>query len=430
MPFNADLKPVGEVRPPVLELDQFWRSLGDTLCFRPTCDGCRWNPTCQREETTAKIGPGLNLRRAFRARPSYLLAAIDYKGIELRVAAQISGERFWSDAYINGRDPHTEMAKAAFKTNAPSKSERDAAKCANFGNLYLGTVHTLQRQSALTMPEAVFIWTEWWKNVPTYKHWTECQKRIAETQKKVYTLFHRKRDLTSLIEEAENPTKGKKGKSGWPFIHRTAVNSPIQGTSADLIKMAMVNVRNWIKKDAPDVRMLLTVHDELVFEIKDDQHIFDTARQIAKIMSLPELVKFNWRVPIECDIEIGPNWAELYDINKLDKKSKEKGDQNQNGAAPVRLARDGVVLIVNAKLTEHNLTRLELAIEKASKPTGEVVLVPLKLMISGQTYRSGTEAKVNEMLLRQLVNQIPGVEVQDLEEVRITPTIEAKAKVQ
>ena len=153
---------IGDKSPPVLELGQFWRHMGQTYCFRPqtgkdpnsACVGCRWETSCQKSHTETKVGAGLNIRRAFRARPGFKLVAIDYRGIELRVAAQLSGEPVWKDAFLNGRDLHTEMAKIAFHTETPTKAQRDQAKCCNFGNLFLGNVYTLVRQSGMEEAEA------------------------------------------------------------------------------------------------------------------------------------------------------------------------------------------------------------------------------------------------------------------------------------
>jgi hypothetical protein len=126
-----DLPPIGKRKPPFLELDQFWRGSGETYCFRPTCEGCRWDPTCERENTLVPVGPGLNIRRAFRSAPGYQIVSIDYKGIELRVAGQLSGEQVFIKAFREGRDLHQEMAKLAFKTPTPTKEQRRQAKCAN-----------------------------------------------------------------------------------------------------------------------------------------------------------------------------------------------------------------------------------------------------------------------------------------------------------
>lgn len=228
----SDLGAIGERKPPHLELGQFWRYDGQIYCFRPSCEGCKWDSSCQREEVEIKVGSGLNIRKAFKAPPGYKLVSVDYKGIELRIAAQLSGEPVFVKAFQEGRDLHKDMAKICFKTNDPTKEQRDQAKCCNFGNLYLGTPYTLARQSDLTLTQAIFIHGAWWKNLPIYKLWTEKQLVFAKEHKFIQTFFQRRRDLSDMIKRAiEEEATGKrgKGKSGWDFIHRTATNSPIQG---------------------------------------------------------------------------------------------------------------------------------------------------------------------------------------------------------
>ena len=232
---------IGKIKPSILELDQYWKYQDKVYCFRSACEDCRWQHSCEYEEVEVKVGPGVNIRRSIVAPPGYKLVSIDYKGIELRIAAQLSGEPFWVEAFKNNRDLHTEFAKIAFKTDSPTKDQRDQAKAANFGNLYLGTPHTLSRQSNLTLPEAVFIHREWWKALPVYKRWTDNQLEIAKREKKVKTFFGRERHLARLINEAEEAElTGKKkgaGKAGWPFIHRTAFNSPVQGCLRPTVKV-------------------------------------------------------------------------------------------------------------------------------------------------------------------------------------------------
>jgi hypothetical protein len=411
---------IGDIKPPTLELGQFWRSDNKTYCFRPTCEGCKYDPTCVREEVEAKVGPGLNIRRGFRSRPGYKIVSIDYKGIELRVAAQLSKEPVFLKAFLEDKDLHMEMAKLAFKTDTPTKSQRDQAKCANFGNLFLGNPHTLARQSDLSLPEAIFIHREWWRNLPQYKSWTDRQLIIAKTQHKVTTFFGRVRGLSDLIRQAEAEEAGAKrgkGKGGWGFVHRTSVNSPVQGTAADLMKLAMVLVHDWIVKNQLEdrVRLLLTVHDELVFEVADDCYLLQTCEDIAKEMC-PDLTKWGWTVPILTDIEIGDNWAELEHIKVLKKKAGIVEPEVQGVIAEVQRPRqvDGVLLVVNTKLSQTNLISLQNAILQASLPNGEAVKVPVKIQIMGKQYRSGTQAKVYEPLLRKYLKNIPGVEIQEM----------------
>jgi hypothetical protein len=406
---------IGKKKPSVLELGQFWQSEGLTYCFKHDCGSCRYEASCERELVWKKVGPGINMRRAFRARPGFRLAAIDYKGIELRVAGQLSGERFFIDAFVRGDDLHTNMAKVAFKTETPTKEQRDKAKCANFGNLFLGSAATLSRQSDLDIAEATYIWTQWWAALPIYKKWTDSQLLYAMERKCVVTKFGRVRRLDFLIAQAQKEMltgkKDGKGKSGQGFIHRTSVNSPVQGTAADLMKIAMVRLQDWIDKEGlgEEIKLLLTVHDELVLEIRDDEHFVSRAYEVSRKMCPTNL---GWEVPIETDIEVGYNWAELCDIKTL-------GEDKRTGvgavataiAAPVAKKSEKAILSVNCSLSELNLLKLKSAIRVASNVNG-VVKVPLRLKIVGNVYHAATDVKVCESTLLRETAEIPGVELE------------------
>ena len=138
---------VGDVLPPfqLIEGGQFYHRDNVDYCLRPECEGCPFDPRCQRQEKKIKIGHGVNIREAFRARPGFVWASVDFRGIELRVAAQMSNEPFWLNAFAAGRDLHTETARVMFKTDEPGKDDRDTAKCGNFNLLYLGSVETFHK---------------------------------------------------------------------------------------------------------------------------------------------------------------------------------------------------------------------------------------------------------------------------------------------
>lgn len=391
--------------PPLLDEGQFWREGTGVYCFRPSCEGCQFLDVCQHELTYLKVGPGINIRRAFRAKPGFLIVAIDYAAIELRVAAELSGEPFWVRAFQAEEDLHTNMAKVAFKTQNPTKAQRDSAKKANFGNLYLGSAETLCAQSDLTLPEASFIWTEWWKAVPVYKSWTEAQFVFAKQNGYVSTFFGRRRRLDDLILAAKGEKKGK--KMSWGFIRRTSVNSPVQGTSADLIKMAMLRVSDWIEKEhlEQDIQMLLSVHDELVFQIRDDENLCSRARTIADLMTR---VPPNWKVPLKTDIEVGPNWAELEDIKALEKR---RGIEPRIGQAAVS-ARPKEFFVVSLPVQDYNtICAVRTMIEIAKANSSEGVRLPVLLEFKGSSEAERLPCKCTEPALRKALSSIYGVRI-------------------
>jgi len=326
------------------------------------------------------------------------------------VAAQLSGEPFWIDAFMQKRDLHTAMAMAGWKINREEdvpKHIRDQAKCCNFGNLFLGSPYTLCAQSAMTLPEATAAWKIWWSTVPVYKRWTEEQIRRYKVDKCVWTYFRRKRDMRRMVEEAEKKSKGK-GKGGWGFCDRTSVNSPIQGTAADLMKIGMVRVGKWIKKEGLQnfLQMSLTVHDEIVMLVRDHPEMFEILREAGRQLTqtpkghkLPTIK--GWQIPLVVDIEIGKNWAELKDIDKLDPETKDRVKEGP--------ARDELILIIPSLDKDQSQSLLEL-FRKASA-VKDVVLVPLKIQVGGRIYRQSEYDKVHEPTILEGIRRIPGVTV-------------------
>jgi len=422
----VELPPIGSKKPPLLELGHLWRYNGATYCFREMCEGCKFDPTCQREETIIKVGSGINIRRAVKAPPGFKIVSIDYKGVELRVAGQLSGEPSFIKAFKEGRDLHYEMAKLCFKTETPTKEQRRQTKCANFGNLFLGNAYTLARQSDLDLFQAAFVWNAWWRSVPYYKRWTEQQFEFAKANKFVSTFFGRRRPMEDMIERAIKEeitnTKGK-GKGGWGFVKRTSVNSPVQGTAADLMKLALLKVDEWITKNGLEDRviLILSVHDELVFYVKDDEYLVQTCRDIQKVMC-PDLSNWGWQVPIETDCEIGDNWALLTGLDALDPRVQSNNPGDISESYRPQVPPDRIVLVVNTQLTETMRVRLENALLRSSRAMDPnspepAVLVPVKMKIAGKLYSPGSatggKLKVNEYLLRNLVKTIPGIDVED-----------------
>jgi hypothetical protein len=418
----AEKKPleVGDVKPPkqLLKEEQFYYRDNAEYCVRPSCDGCEYNnKRCkpeEREEMTIKIGPGINIREAFRVRPGFKWACIDFSGIELRVAALLSGEPVWVKAFQEDRDLHQEMAKVMFRTDEPDKAQRDIAKMGNFGNLYLSGVDTFWHLTTLTYNEAAVAWTKWWDAVPEYKKWTKNQAAYYREHGHVWTFFRRKREMKAMIARAnsdEGKGKGKGKKVGHSFCHRTACNSPIQGTSADLLKMAMTRVDDFVIKEKlrEDVRMMLTVHDELDFEIRENSGMYEILRDIGRLMThtprgriMPTIPK--WSIPLKVDIEIGDNWGNLTGIDDLDPATKDL-PKPEKGLPK----RDEVTLLLSG-VTADDTDRLHIAIFRAANMPN-VVKVPLLIKMGDRAYSIKSFEKVSEGHLRKLVDGIPGVKI-------------------
>ncbi len=412
----APAKPIqpGHVVPPFLELGQFLKRSGETLCFRESCDGCRYEPTCQREETVAVVGPGMNIRRAIAAQPGYQLVAIDFSGIELRLAAEFSREPMWVRAFQDGVDLHMAMARIMFHTDEPTDDQRKKAKVGNFNLLYLGGPGTIRAKTLCSEEEAQEICRNWWATVPTYEAWTRAQWEYAQQHRCVRTPFGRVRHMEELIRKAELETKlnvrGK--KKGLHFAKATSVNTVIQGCCADLMKRAIVMTDQWIVREHlhDEVQLLLAVHDELLVQVRDDQHLEERARHISRLMCPPADMT-GWIVPITTDIEVGPNWSEIV---KLDTLLKRRGQRVIE--APPSTPTDQLILtctwdvVCNGSLLTAVLDECSMLSQREA--TSEV-LVPLRLRLTGVPSDTSVMFRASESVVRQVIQRYPGLMLTD-----------------
>jgi len=253
------------------------------------------NPNLQN--IPVKTDLGKKIRKAFIADDGYKLLALDYSQIELRMAAHMSGDKKMIKAFLNGADIH--IATAA-EINNVSLEEVDTkmrreAKAINFGILYGQGPHGLSRAADIPYARAKDFIDNYFKVYSGIKKYIDERIVFARENGYTETLYKRKRYLPEINSSILMVKKG---------AERMAVNTPIQGTAADIIKIAMIEVMNKICNDK--TKMLMQVHDELIFEIKEGE-ILETAKKIKKIME--DVVKLD--VPIIVDVKIGENWGEM-----------------------------------------------------------------------------------------------------------------------
>ncbi len=243
---------------------------------------------------------GEKIRQAFVASSGYKLLAADYSQIELRIAASLSNDKKMLKAFLEGRDIHTETASQIFnvKREEVTKKMRREAKVINFGVIYGLGARGLAEGAGVSYEEAEDFIAKYFAVFNELHDYL--QNTIALTKNFGYTetLFGRRRYLPEI--NATHP--GLKAQA-----ERMAINHPIQGTAADLIKMAMINLEKKIKENfkLDEVRMLLQIHDELVFEIKEN--VLEKAKKIIK-QEMENVYKF--KAPIEVEIGVGENWGE------------------------------------------------------------------------------------------------------------------------
>ncbi len=202
---------------------------------------------------------GRRIRQAFVAEQGNLLCSIDYSQIELRLMAHFSGDAKLVEAFQTGKDIHQATAAEVFglPLEAVGSEQRRAAKAINFGLIYGISSFGLAKQLGIGRSEAQATIDRFFTRYPGVKQYMDGTKALAKSQGYVETLFGRRLYLPNITS---------KNQAMRSYAERTAINAPLQGTAADLIKLAMIDLHGWIAAQAPDVKMTMQVHDELVFE--------------------------------------------------------------------------------------------------------------------------------------------------------------------
>ncbi len=243
------------------------------------------NPNLQN--IPIKTVDGKRIRTAFIAPQDKSLIAVDYSQMQLRIAAHFSGDETLVKAFQNSQDIHSATAQ---KMNV----ERYVAKTINFGVLFGQGAFALSQDLGISQQEAQNFIDQYFKSFPKLADWITSVKKEAEQTGQVKTMFGRERDLSADLSMGGY-------KAG--FALRVAINHPIQGTEADIMKLAMIELNKNLGKSA---KMVLQVHDELVFEVDEDK-AQTIAGQITQIMENA----VNLKVPLKTEYAIGKNWAEL-----------------------------------------------------------------------------------------------------------------------
>ena len=244
---------------------------------------------------------GRRIRQAFIAPTGYKVLAVDYSQIELRIMAHLSGDKALLDAFRHGKDIHA--ATAAEILGLPIESvtseQRRRAKAINFGLIYGMSAFGLAKQLDMGRKEAQDYMNLYFERYPGVLEYMESTRTTASEQGYVETLYGRRLYLPDI--KSRNGMRRKAAE-------RAAINAPMQGTAADIIKRAMVLVDQWIEQQAPGrVRLLMQVHDELVFEVQESE-LEGVAEEIRRLMeSAAEL-----EVPLIADVGTGDNWDQAH----------------------------------------------------------------------------------------------------------------------
>lgn len=245
---------------------------------------------------------GREIRRAFVARDEeHLLLAADYSQIELRIIAALAQDRHMLEAFANGFDIHAATAAKIYhlKMEEVSKDQRRNAKSVNFGIVYGISAFGLSEQLGIPRKEAAALIDEYFTQYPDIRRFIDESVAVARERGYAQTLLGRRRYL---------PDINSRNAAARSFAERNAVNMPIQGTSADMIKLAMVRIHQSLKSQGLRSRMILQVHDELVFDLYRPEEALVrqiVAREMKQALPLPG-------IDIEVGIDVGDNWLEAH----------------------------------------------------------------------------------------------------------------------
>jgi len=247
----------------------------------------------------ARGAVGKRFRRAFIAEPGRFLLAADYSQIELRVLAQLSEDPVLIDIFRRGSDIHAETAARVFGENAavPAEEQRRRAKVINFSLIYGASAFSLARELGTSNREAQDYIDKYYERFPGVKKYLDGLVETAADRGYAETLFGRKRPVPELKQS---------DRAARDAGRRIALNMPIQGTAADIMKKAMIDVRAEIGRKKLSARMILQVHDELVFEAPEGERK-TLEVLVGKIM--PSVCP-DFRVPLSVSLGCGPNWAD------------------------------------------------------------------------------------------------------------------------
>ncbi|WP_417888645.1 DNA polymerase I [Xanthomarina gelatinilytica] len=244
---------------------------------------------------------GRQVRKAFIPRnEDYTLLAADYSQIELRIIAALSDEETMIEAFKNGEDIHASTASKVFNVplNEVTREQRSNAKTVNFGIIYGVSAFGLSNQTNLSRSEAKELIDTYYETYPKLKSYIGKQVDFARDHGYVQTVLGRRRYLKD-INSRNAVVRGA--------AERNAVNAPIQGSAADIIKVAMINIHKKLEAGHYKTKMLLQVHDELVFDVYKPE-----LEHIKPLIKTEMESAFKLKVPLDVDLDVGDNWLEAH----------------------------------------------------------------------------------------------------------------------
>ena len=247
---------------------------------------------------------GKQIRNAFVSEKNYKLVSLDYSQIELRLAAEISKDENFINAFLNNEDIHSSTAKEIFNLSDKEllAEHRRKAKAINFGILYGISPYGLAKQLSISKKKKKNYIENYFIRFPKIKDYMNMQIAYAKTNNYVETIFGRKCNIKG-INDKNFAVRG--------FAERQSINEPIQGTAADIIKLSMIEIHKNILDNKLNARLLLQVHDELIFEIKPN-YVEESVSIIKTIMEENHLKYKDFKVPLTVDYGVGNTWGQSH----------------------------------------------------------------------------------------------------------------------
>ncbi|HLJ96574.1 MAG TPA: DNA polymerase I [Gemmataceae bacterium] len=254
---------------------------------------------------------GRQIRQAFLPAEGWRLLTADYSQIELRLLAHFSGDEALRRAFAEDRDIHTAVAAQIFGVAEPevNSAMRRMAKTVNFGVVYGMSAHGLAERLGIARDEAARFIDAYFARYPKVQEYQAKLLAACQRQRYVSTILGRRREITGIRADSTYQQRNQP--------EREAINMEIQGSAADLIKMAMLNIYGRVQKDRLKARMLLQIHDELVFEVPPEE-VDRLVPLVCEEMTTRLERKLRLDVPLKVDVAVGPNWLDVEEVEGVE----------------------------------------------------------------------------------------------------------------